>query len=166
MESPVVIRSARPADLEGITEIYNDAVLTTTATFDTEPRLPEAARAWFDAHGGRFAILVADARGVVAGWASLSMWSDRSAYDGTAETSVYVRREYRGRGIGRALEEAIIEQARTSRFHTLIARIAAESTESLGLHEGLGFARIGTMKEVGRKFGRLLDVHMLQKMLE
>ena len=166
MEPAVVIRPALRADLEAITEIYNDAVLTTTATFDTEPRNPEAARAWFDAHTGRFAILVADAGGAVAGWASLSRWSDRPAYDDTAETSVYVRREYRGGGIGKRLQQAIVDKARTFRFHTLIARIAGESTESLRLHERLGFGKIGTMKEVGRKFGRLLDVDILQKMLD
>ena len=79
---------------------------------------------------------------------------------------MYVGREYRGRGIGRMLEQAIIDHARKFRFHTLIARIAGESTESLRLHESLGFVRAGTMKEVGRKFGRLLDVHVLQKMLD
>jgi phosphinothricin acetyltransferase len=78
---------------------------------------------------------------------------------------VYVRKEYHRRGIGRMLEEAIIDHARSAGFHTLIARIAGESAGSLRLHENLGFVHIGTMKEVGRKFGRLLDVHMMQKML-
>lgn len=166
MENPITIRPALPADLGAITEIYNDAILTTTATFDTEPKRGTEQLAWFQSHGGRFAVLVAEQDGVVAGWTSLSRWSDRPAYDDTAETSVYVRREYRRRGIGRMLEEAIIDCARKSRFHTLIARIAGESTESLRLHESLGFVHAGTMKEVGRKFGRLLDVHVLQKMLD
>jgi phosphinothricin acetyltransferase len=166
MEKPITIRPALETDLGAITDIYNDAVLTTTATFDTEPKSAAEQLAWFRSHGGRFAVLVAAQDGVIVGWTSLSRWSDRPAYDGTAETSVYVKREYRGRGIGRQLEEAIINQARNSRFHTLIARIAGESTESLRLHESLGFLHIGTMKEVGRKFGRLLDVHMLQKMLD
>ncbi len=166
MEKPATVRLALPADLGAITDIYNDAILSTTATFDTEPRSAAEQQAWFRSHGGRFAVLVADLDGVVAGWTSLSRWSDRPAYDDTAETSVYVRREYRGRGIGRMLEEAVIDHARRFRFHTLIARIAGESTESLRLHESLGFVHVGTMKEVGRKFGRLLDVHMLQKMLD
>ncbi|HMK38025.1 MAG TPA: GNAT family N-acetyltransferase [Bacteroidota bacterium] len=165
MDDPLTIRPALPGDLEAITAIYNDAVMTTTATFDTEPKSPAEQLAWLHAHGGRFAVLVAAEDGVVLGWTSLSRWSDRSAYDDTAETSVYVRRDSRGRGIGRKLEAAIIEHARNARFHTLIARIAGESRASLRLHESLGFVRIGTMKEVGRKFGRLLDVHMLQMML-
>lgn len=166
MEHTIVVRPALKEDLGAITEIYNDAILTTTATFDTEPKTEAWQLGWFQSHGGRFALLVADREGLVVGWASLSMWSDRPAYDDTAETSVYVRREFRGQGIGRMLEAALIEQARRSRFHTLIARIAGESTVSLRLHESLGYVRIGTMKEVGRKFGRVLDVHMLQKMLE
>jgi L-amino acid N-acyltransferase YncA len=166
MGNPVIVRTASPGDLEAITGIYNDAVLTTTATFDTETRTAPDQLAWFQSHGGRFAILVAEADGMVVGWTSLSRWSDRPAYDDTAETSVYVRKDYRRRGIGRLLEEAIIELAKDFRFHTLIARIAGESTGSLRLHESLGFVPVGTMKEVGRKFGRLLDVHVLQKMLE
>jgi phosphinothricin acetyltransferase len=166
MESRVMIRPAVPEDLESITDIYNDAVLTTTATFDTEPRGLREQTAWLNAHGGRFAVLVAEDADVVLGWASLSRWSERAAYDGTAETSVYVRKEQRRRGIGRSLVEAIIGSAKESGFHTLIARVAGESTGSLRLHERLGFVHIGTMKEVGRKFGRLLDVHMLQRMLE
>lgn len=166
MDDAIVVRPARKEDLAAITEIYNDAVLTTTATFDTEPRTEDGQLAWFQAHGGRFVVLVADRLGLVVGWASLSMWSDRPAYDDTAETSVYVSRAFRGQGIGRGLEVALIDQATRARFHTLIARIAGESTVSLRLHESLGYVRIGTMKEVGKKFGRLLDVHMLQKMLE
>ena len=165
MHPRVTIRPALSADLEAITGIYNDAVLTTTATFDTEPRGLREQIAWFGSHGGRFAILVAEDAGVVVGWASLSRWSDRAAYDGTGETSVYVHAQRRRDGIGRALMVALIESAKQADFHTLIARIAGESTGSLRLHEGLGFENIGTMKEVGRKFGRLLDVHMLQKML-
>jgi len=166
MHTRVSIRPAASADLEAITAIYNDAVLTTTATFDTEPRGLREQSAWFGSHGGRFAVLVAEDAGVVLGWASLSRWSDRAAYDGTAESSVYVHRDHRRAGIGRTLMAAAIDTAKESGFHTLIARVAGESTGSLRLHEELGFVNIGTMKEVGRKFGRLLDVHMLQKMLE
>jgi L-amino acid N-acyltransferase YncA len=77
-----------------------------------------------------------------------------------------VRADCRGLGIGRQLKAAIIDEARRLRFHTLIARVAGESRESLHLNESFGFTLVGTLKEVGRKFGRLLDVHLLQKMLE
>ncbi|HTO93191.1 MAG TPA: GNAT family N-acetyltransferase [Bacteroidota bacterium] len=166
MTQPVTVRPAREADLEVITEIYNEAIMTTTATFDTEPRTVDDRREWFRAHGGRFAVIVAEADGRVAGWASLSRWSDRPAYDDTAETSVYVASALRGRGIGASLYEALIAGAKQQKFHTLLARVAGESAASLRLHERFSFTTVGTMKEVGRKFGRLLDVHLLQLMLE
>jgi L-amino acid N-acyltransferase YncA len=166
MPLTIDIRIAELADLEAITEIYNEAILTTTATFDTEPKTTAERLAWFQAHDERHPILVAVDGGKVAGWSSLSKWSDRRAYDDTAETSFYVRSEFRGRGIGRKLKEATIEEARRLGFYTLIARVAEGSEESLHLNQSVGFVLVGTLKEVGRKFGRLLDVHILQKMLQ
>ena len=166
MNSMVETRRADAADLPAITEIYNEAIRTTTATFDTEPKSEAEQLKWFQSHDDRHPILVAVLDGKVVGWASLSKWSDRCAYADTAETSFYVKSEYRGRGVGRQLKAAIIEAARRSRFHSLIARVAEGSHESLHLNEEFGFTRAGTLKEVGRKFGRLLDVHLLQKMLE
>jgi phosphinothricin acetyltransferase len=161
----VTIRPAITNDIEAITHIYNEAILTTTATFDTEPKTAAERMQWFERHDERHPVLVAVFEAKVVGWASLSRWSDRQAYDDTAETSFYVQSEYRGRGIGRKLKEAIIDEARRLRFHTLIARVAEGSAESVHLNESAGFERVGTLKEAGRKFGRRLDVHILQKML-
>jgi len=166
MSLPIQIRTATLPDLEAITAIYNHAIAHTTATFDTEPKTADEQLQWFKDHGERYPILVVVQDGEVVGWASLSKWSDRCAYADTAETSFYVKAGHRGRGIGRALKQAIIEEARRLRFHTLIARVAEGSHESLHLNETLGFVHVGTMKEVGRKFGRLLEVHILQKMLD
>ena len=162
----VSIRKAVPEDLPAITGIYNEAILTTTATSDTEPKTAEERMSWFQAHDNRHPILVAVVDDKVVGWASLSRWSERPAYDDTGETSFYVKVEYRGRGIGRRLKETIIEEARRLRYHTIIARVAGESEISLHLNEEFGFVHVGTMKEVGRKFGKLLDVHILQKILD
>jgi L-amino acid N-acyltransferase len=161
----VLIRAAIHSDAAAIADIYNEAIATTTATFDTEPKTAEERVRWLNSHDQRHPILVAEANGTVMGWASLTAWSDRTAYDDTAETSFYVRSTHRGRGLGRKLQEALLEQAERNKFHTLIARISDGSSESLHLHESTGFIRIGTMKEVGRKFGKLIDVHILQKML-
>ena len=120
---------------------------------------------WLESHDDRHPVLVAVVNDTVVGWASLSVWSDRKAYDGTAETSFYIASEFRNKGIGRKLKVAIIEEARRLEFHTLIARVAEGSDASLHLNQSLGFVLIGTMKEVGWKFGKLLDVHILQKML-
>jgi len=161
----IVIRLAEITDLEAITEIYNEAIRTTTATFDTEPKTLEDRRRWFESHGHRHPILVAELAGKVVGWVCLTKWSDRPAYDETAETSFYVKQEHRRKGIGRKLKQAIIEAARGLGFHSLIARVAEGSEESLHLNEAFGFQRVGTLREVGRKFGRLLDVHILQLIL-
>jgi phosphinothricin acetyltransferase len=166
MNESIQIRRAEVADLDAITEIYNEAILTTTATFDTEPKTASERVEWFQSHGERYPILVAVLGGRVIGWASLSRWSERRAYDDTAETSFYVKAGYRGQGIGRRLKQALIEEARRLQFHTLIARVAEGGRESLHLNESLGFVHVGTLKEVGRKFGRFLDVHILQKMLD
>jgi L-amino acid N-acyltransferase YncA len=166
MKLQAIIRRANVDDLASITEIYNEAIITTTATFDTEAKTIAERLAWFEMHDERHPILVALADAQVVGWASITKWSDRPAYADTAETSFYVKSEYRGRGIGRQLKEAVIEEARKFGFHSLIARVAEGSQESIHLNESFGFVHIGVLKEVGRKFGRLLDVHIMQKMLD
>lgn len=163
---PITIRRAELADASAIAEIYNEAILTTTATFDTEPKSEEERARWLQGHDERHPVLVAEWRGQVVGWASLTAWSERPAYANTAETSFYVHSKYRGRGIGRRLKEAVVEEAVRLHYHTLIARIAEESRESIHLNESAGFVHIGTLKEVGRKFDRWLNVHLMQKMLE
>jgi L-amino acid N-acyltransferase len=166
MSATLVIRRAVPGDVEIITTIYNEAVLTTTATFDTEPKSVAERQDWLRSHGERYPVLVAEWGGRVVGWASLSQWSDRRAYDETAETSFYVISDQRGKGIGRKLKQAIIDEARRLGFHTLIARVAEGSNESLHLNRSCGFTHVGTLKEVGKKFGNRLDVHIMQKVLE
>lgn len=162
----VNIRQATLSDLDAITEIYNEAVLTTTATFDLEPRTREDRKQWFGEHDERHPILVAEVNSQVVGWASLTRWNPRAAYDDTAETSMYVKEEHRGKGIGRQLKQAIIDEARRLGFHTLIAGVATGSDASLHLNNSFGFEVVGTFKEVGRKFGKLLDVTYLQMILD
>ena len=149
-------------DLNAITEIYNDAILTTVATFDTEPKNLEEQKNWFTNHGSKYPILVAKQNGLIVGWASLSKWSDRCAYSDTAEISLYVAKEHRGKGIGKKLIQAIIQEGRRTGLHTVIAQITEGNEVSVHLHELAGFKHVGTMNEVGKKFGKLLDVHLMQ----
>ncbi|MBM4446729.1 MAG: N-acetyltransferase family protein [Chloroflexi bacterium] len=158
----LTIRQAKLADLGQITEIYNDAIEKTTATFDTEPKTLEEQESWFVNHDASHPILIAGQDGLIVGWTSLSQWSDRCAYCDTAEISLYVKEEYRGKGIGKELMKAIIQKGKTAGLHTVIARIADGNDVSIELCESFGFQHIGTMREVGKKFGNLLDVHLMQ----
>src|SRR5262249_39534987 len=117
-------------------------------------------------HDERHPVLVAEVEGRVVGWASLSVWSRRPAYNQTAETSFYVKSEYRGRGIGRQLKGAIIEEARRLGYSTILAGMAEGSDASAHLNRSFGFEVVGTFKDVGRKFGKVLDVTYMQKFLD
>ena len=161
--SPAVVRPARPTDAKRIAAIYNQSVASSTATFDTEPRSVGLQRRLIREHGDRLPMLVAERGGDVVGWASLSPWSPRRAYARTAETSIYVDEMAQGQGVGRLLIERLLGLARTSGLHTLLARISAESVPSLRLHLSEGFRRVGVMHEVGFKFGRWLDVDLLER---
>jgi phosphinothricin acetyltransferase len=166
MKKSLVTRKAELSDVDAITEIYNEAILTTTATFDTEPKSTTERSQWFQSHDQRHPIWVAVLDGKVVGWISLSEWSDRPAYNDTGETSFYVKSEYRGMGIGTILLQTMMKEAQQLKYHTIIARIAGESDVSLHVHTNFNFVQVGRLKEVGRKFGKLLDVHILQKMLD
>ena len=157
------IRPATENDVASITEIYNDAVLNTSATFDTEIKSAESQQDWFRQHDASHPVMVAEINGTVIGWASLTKWSDRCAYDSTAEVSVYVHKDFRNQGIGKRLLELLTLEGEERGLHTLISRITEGNEQSIYLHERLGFEHIGVMKEVGKKFGKLLSVYMLQK---
>lgn len=161
------LRLARAEDAAPIAAIYNHEVLHTTATFDTEPTTVEQQRLWLSRHApARHPVVVAEQDDDLLGWAALSRWSDRCAYARAAETSVYVHREQRGRGVGRALLEELIARARRAELGVLLARVCSEGAASLRLHRACGFSSIGTMRRVGEKFGRLLDVILLELQLD
>ena len=163
---PVSLRVAQLGDAEDIAAIYNHEVENSTTTFDLVPRTIETQREWLAARSGAFAALVAqDADAGVIGFAALSTYRDRAGYRTTVENSVYVHREYQRRGVGRLLLSALLEVARDSGFHTVIARIDSQSSGSLALHRSLGFVEVGVERQIGRKFGRWLDSVIMQKML-
>ena len=161
--TPMQIRQASFLDLPDITEIYNEAIATTVATFDTEPKSLEDRKKWLLAHDEYQPVLVAEMDNRVVGWASLSRWSERKAYDQTLELSVYILSSYRGKGIGKKLMESLLEMTPGLNVHVILSRIAGGNEASLHLHEALGFEKIGIMKEVGKKFERWIDVHLYQK---
>jgi L-amino acid N-acyltransferase YncA len=166
-QSPrLTVRLARLDDAETTRQIYNAEVTTSTVTFDLVPRSLAEQREWLTARSGAHAVLVAEdeAEGVV-GFASLSPWGKRPAYATSVEDSVYVHRDHRGRGIGKALLGELLEVATAHGFHAVFARIVGDQAASTKLHESLGFEIVGTEREVGRKFGRWLDVVVMELLL-
>lgn len=161
-----VIRPATPADAAAIAAIYNQAVATSTATFDTAPVTPEERRGWLAEHTApQHPVLVAERGGRVVGWASLSRYSTRLAYVATVEASTYIDEDETGHGLGTALTEAVLEAGRAGGVHAVISRICTENTISLAMARKLGFFEVGVMREVGVKFGRSLDVMWLERLL-
>jgi len=159
------IRAASHADLPRILEIYNHEVQVSTATYDTAPRSEADHRKWFALHGAEHPVLVAESAVGVIGWASLSPWSDRAAYSRTVEVSVYVDQDHRRLGVGRALMRALIDAGRGRGHHSLLARISSDNEASVLLHAECGFRVVGTLHEVGTKFGRLLDVTIMEMLI-
>jgi phosphinothricin acetyltransferase len=162
-----VIRLATADDLPAIVAIYNHEVVSGVATFDTEPWELATRATWLASHDPvRHPVTVLAEAGRVLGWASLSEWSTRCAYARAAEISVYVHHEHRGRGLGRALLADLIARGGAAGLGVLLARIEASGAASLRLHRSVGFHDIGIMRRVGEKFGRILDVALLELHLD
>ncbi|HWC34979.1 MAG TPA: GNAT family N-acetyltransferase [Mycobacteriales bacterium] len=166
-EAALEVRPAVPADLPALTDIYNHYVLNTAATFDLEPYSVTARQAWFDHYlpTGPYRLLVAVLDGDVAGYASSSRFRPRPAYDTSIEVTVYLRPDVTRGGIGSALYERMFSDLRAEPLHRAYAVIAVPNPASVALHAKFGFAPIGTMREVGRKFDQWWDVVMMERSL-
>ncbi|MBP1675961.1 MAG: acetyltransferase [Bacteroidetes bacterium] len=151
-----------------ILEIFNDAILNTTALYDYKPWTMDTMKVWFatKAEHGFPVIGLIDEDGRLMGFGSYGMFRVRPAYKYTIENSLYVHRDFRGRGLGKILLEQIINSAREQNFHCIVAVIDAENTLSVALHQKYGFQTVGTFKQVGYKFGRWLDAAFMQLMLD
>lgn len=160
-----VIRDATVDDLDAINAVYNECVLNTTATFHERPVSRDQRLTWWRELEGRFPVLVAESEGKVIGWASLGEYSSRCAYRFTLESSVYLSPVVRGRRLGLTIMTELLGRIPTGEYHSVLAIAAVESEASLRLHRRLGFHEVGRMKEVGFKFGRWIDVVIMQRML-
>ena len=158
-----LIRKADIKDLQEITNIYNEAILNTVATFDTIPKTIEDQIIWFKTHGDKYPIIVAELDSEIVGWSALSKYSTRCAYSNTSEISLYVKEKFRNQGIGKKLIKAVIERGYSAGLHVVLARIVDGNKHSIYLHENVGFEHVGILREVGYKFGKILDVYLMQK---
>lgn len=163
----MLVRPALDPDLPGILEIYNEAVLNTTATYDCEPRTMEHRVAWFEEHQKLdYPVFVAqDDSGRIVGWSALNQYHARPGYRFTTENSVYVAADQRGRGVGKLLMPPLVAAARERGLHAILAGIDATNQASLRLHASFGFEQVARFKEVGFKFGRWLDVIYMELLL-
>ena len=161
------VRPATHAELPGILEIYNDAVLNTTATYDYEPRTLEHRTQWFEERqrDGYPMFVAVEEAGRVVGWSALNPFHARIGYRFTSENSVYVAADMRGRGVGKLLLAPLIEGAKARGLHAIIAVIDADNEPSLRLHAAFGFEKVGHFKQTGFKFGRWLDVVYMEKLV-
>jgi phosphinothricin acetyltransferase len=159
----MVIRPAQPGDAEAVTAIYNHGIAERQATFETRARRPHEVAAWLEE--GRPFLVAAAEDGAVLGFARVSPYSVRKAYAGVGEHGVYVAPGARGRGVGRALMEALAEAAEAAGYHKLTSRVFTTNAASLALHRAAGFTEVGIQRRHGRLDGEWKDTVLVERLL-
>ena len=151
-----------------ILDILNDAIVNSTALYDYHPRQMQNMVSWFEAkRAGHFPVIgIEDTQGTLLAFGSYGTFRAFPAYKYTVEHSVYVHKDHRGHGLGAQIMQALIEAARQHGLHALIGAIDASNSGSIALHERLGFQYVGTLPQVGFKFGRWLDLAFYQLLLD
>jgi phosphinothricin acetyltransferase len=162
----VTIREATAADAAAICRIYNQGIQDRVATLEIEERTTAERRAWLEARDGRHPVLVAEADGAVVGWASLNVFNPRRAYDHVADFSIYVDREWRGRGVGRRLLDALVGRARALGYHKLVLSAFPWNAAGMAAYRRAGFREVGVYREQGLLDGRWVDTVVMEKILE
>ena len=157
------VRPARRDDAAAVAAIYNQGIKDRIATFETEPRAVEQVLPWFDdAHAF---VVVEDETGEVVGYAVAHPYSDRCCYQGIGEFSVYIRRDQRGRGVGRVAMEALVDAARQAKLWKLMSRVFPENRASLNLMAWSGFKAIGVHEKHGKLDGVWRDCVIVERVL-
>lgn len=150
-----------------ILDILNEAILKSTALFDYQPRPPESMVAWCQAKdAGSFPVLgVEDSDDRLLAFGTYGPFRAWPAYKYSVEHSVYVHKDHRGRGLGRAVLRLLIDEAQRQDYHMMVGGIEASNAASIALHRSLGFVHAGTVRHAGFKFGRWLDLEFYQLLL-
>ena len=151
-----------------ILSIFNEAILSSTALYDYKPRTPGMMQGWFEAKKkGNFPVIgVVTEEGELLGFGSYGTFRAWPAYKYSVEHSIYIEKRFRGQGIGTRLLEEIVNCARNQSYHVLIGGIDSQNAASIRLHRRFGFEHAGTIRQVGFKFGRWLDLDFYQLILE
>ena len=157
--------AAAAADADAIRTIHNQGIVDRIATLDTTLRTPDDLRAWLAERGPRHPVIVADADGTVVGWASLNRFNPRDCYDHVADFSVYIERQWRGKGVGRQLLNRLVELARGIGYHKMVLAAMACNEAGIALYTRTGFTRVGIYHEQGQLDGKWVDVVIMEKLL-
>ncbi|HEV3429651.1 MAG TPA: GNAT family N-acetyltransferase [Paraburkholderia sp.] len=168
MSDHIIVQCTHERHADAILEIFNDAIINSTALYEYKPRDAQKMAAWFEAkRAGAFPVIgVEDEHGTLLAFGSYGTFRAFPAFKYTVEHSVYVHQDHRGRGLGRVIMDAVIAAARENGVHALMGAIDATNAGSVALHERLGFKHVGTLPEVGFKFGRWLDLAFYQLLLD
>jgi L-amino acid N-acyltransferase YncA len=167
IKQQLAIRSARPKDIPAITRIYNQGIEDRIATFEVDAKTEADVMTWLlDERPTRYAVLVAESNGTIAGWAALRPYSHRCAYAGVGDLSVYVERDARGKGVGEQLLTALEQSARAEDFHKIVLFTLPFNEAGQRLYRKRGFREVGIFREQGTLDGRLVDVMIMEKILE
>ena len=161
----VTVRTASLDDADAITTIYNQGILDRVATLETALRTPGDRREWLAQRGPRHPVVVAEANGAVVGWASLNQFNPRQVYDLVVDFSIYVERGCRGKGVGSALLDRLIELARSLGYHKMVLVALPRNLAGLALYARAGFTRVGIYHEQGQLDGCWVDVLIMEKIL-
>ncbi len=167
MTTKAKIRAATKSDLPQILTIVNESIRNTVAIYDYDERTLEEQITWFDdkiTFG--FPVLVATLDELIVGFGSYGTFKSKTGYDATVEHSVYVSPEFIEKGIGRLILTSLIRSAKAQKLHVMIGYIDASNEESINFHKKFGFVECGHLKQVGYKFGKWLDVKLMQLTLE
>ena len=164
--NPIHIRHAVSADAVAVAQVYNHYVRTSTATFDTETKSTADRVAWIESRSAEHPVLVVEQDGAIVAWGALSPLGERPAYGHSVEISTYVAAGVTRQGVGPALAQALVDEARRIGHHAVVGRIVADNEPSLKMSLRLGFSEVGRLREVGYKFGRWLDLVLLELILD
>jgi L-amino acid N-acyltransferase YncA len=159
------IRESSERDIKFIQNIYNQGIEDKIATLETEIKDYVYMEEWYKKHNGRYKVIVAEYKNQIVGWASLNKYNNRSAYDGVADLSVYISREFRGNGIGKKLLVELETIARKNGFHKMLLFTFPFNGLGQGLYKRMGFREVGVFKNQGILDGEFVDVMAMEKLL-
>jgi L-amino acid N-acyltransferase YncA len=161
----LVIKEAKLEDLDAIRVIYNHGIEDRLATLEMETKDQSYMIDWFSKHQGRYKVLVAETEGMIVGWGSLNLYNNRCVYDGVADLSLYIARDYRGKGVGGRLLSSLEDAAKDNGFHKILLFTFPFNQLGQGLYRNKGYREVGVFKNQGILDGEFVEVMAMEKLL-